>query len=132
MILPMILAAALALPSGEQQFDLICTGTTRTVSTTLTGVRTAEFTERAHIDLGRGLWCWDACAAVSTFVEVNDAELVFVKWADDRGESLIRVDRVMGRYTSRYVIDAADSKITVDGTARCIKAPYTPIPEAAF
>lgn len=133
MTVAVILAAAMALQATSQQFDLVCTGSLETSSTASPTPTITEVSDRAAVDLDRGLWCWLDCATVNAMHRVNAAELVFSNNNEPAGTTYMRVDRITGAYNSDVRLKMEGGYVmTLRTTGRCERAPYTLIPEAVF
>lgn len=133
MTVSVILAAAMALQATSQQFDLVCSGTLETSSTASPTPTITEVSDRAAVDLNRGLWCWLDCATVNTMHRINAAELVFSNNNEPAGTTYMRVDRITGAYTNDVRLKMEGGYVmTLRTTGRCQPAPYTPIPQAVF
>ncbi|WP_312491292.1 hypothetical protein [Brevundimonas sp.] len=133
MTVSLILAAAMAWQAGSQQFDLICTGTLESSSTASTTPTATQVSDRAAVDLERGLWCWLECSVVNAIHSRNAAELVLSNKDETGGSAYLRVDRITGAYTNDVRLNMEGGYvIKLNTTGHCERAPYTPIPRAAF
>lgn len=126
------LAGAMLLTQNAQQFDLTCTGTMESGSG-LTSTETVPANVRLRVDLARNIWCEDECGNPAPFVSVNAGELVMFDNTNGTGAGRRTVvNRTTGTYTSSISIRSSGTIVFVRTTARCTRAPYTPIPAQQF
>jgi hypothetical protein len=124
------LAAAVSGTPGAGQFDLICTGTTKTIGTNGNDGDKPQ-TVRYRIDLDAGRWCEGDCAAGLPIQSVT-------------ADNIVLIDRVNGppiRGTERHSISriagTVESTIATVGLfmsfhGACAKASFTPLPTPKF
>jgi hypothetical protein len=119
--------ASSALAEQQMQFDLKCTGTSKTESQKLD----APFQRTIHVDLVTGQYCNDECGSVRKIAQVDPLRIAF-EWspAEPMLMNRVAVDRRTGDYTIGQL--NVEPGHWLLGKAVCTPAPFTPFPTTKF
>lgn len=134
----MVRAAALALilvatpaVAAPDQFDLDCSGTTRTQ--TVSTDKTEPFTRHYRIDLESKRWCAADCGAVHPIAEVQESYLKLEPGSDEytpegRKTFTSMISRTTGAETVTYAVTGRDL-YTSESRAQCRAAAFSGFPK---
>lgn len=126
-LIAIALAAALVEPTTAQRFDLVCRGTSTTMSRLLPTSETATNT-RYRLDLAGKRWCADDCQRVFDLTSSTPAEIVLTREEGPGVFNELKVNRTTGRMTGRTTVGGSDSFTN----ATCTRAAFSGMPTAAF
>lgn len=116
----MVAVALIAGPvqaAASQQFDLVCKVTPDSGSPS---------SKRLHIDLGAMEWCTDECKMVRKIAEVT-SDYITLQQPDSESAWHYGVSRIDGKGTMWN-----ERLPTFNESFVCQKAPFSPMPKAAF
>lgn len=128
----LFMAAAAAATNSPQQFDLTCTGTTKTIA--LGDTHEDPFRTTYHVDLAKNKWCQDSCGALYDFFAVQPATLQFKASPEHEAGDLrtnedeAYVNRETGEYSAIAVSGRGINRMlwTTEGT--CEKQAFSGFP----
>lgn len=130
-IAPLLLAGAA--PAQPQQFDLACTGTTKTIAVGDEGER--PWSTVFHIDLDKKKWCQDGCGSVYDFYAVQPAILQFKASPEHEAGDLRTnedeafVSRTDGTYSAIHTMGQGIDRTMWTTKGSCEKRPFSGFPK---
>ena len=117
-----------ALTAAAAAFNLVCTGTQATSQALAPPTSSLPFSVVYRVDLERGRWCSGDCSSTNPFYSVTVGEIVFRSQTEETVRYVTKVNRESGAYTDALLVG---DRLMIT-TGKCVKAPFTGLPEQRF